>query len=183
VLQSRSPGEHWSRVAVPGFSAWKTADAGRSAYTYTKRVEQLAGPASYRVVVRFRWLAADGAVLHHARRVSASCRQPDPRADLEVTGLQVQPALRADRRRYAVTVANTGRSEADASRLALDLGDGLAPLTAAVDPLAAGEERTVVLSGRACTPGATLTATADAGDAVDEHDEDDDVLVMACPQP
>ena len=35
--------------------------------------------------------------------------------------------------------------------------------------------------GPACLVGEPLTATLDAADAVDERDEDDNVLVAACP--
>jgi subtilase family serine protease len=52
-----------------------------------------------------------------------------------------------------------------------------------VDPLAPGESRTVVIAGRPCTPGAVMRATADATDAVDEHDESDDSLAVTCPPP
>lgn len=184
VLQDRlAHARRFKRIRIPGFSAWQTSEAGRSRYVYTKRLEGLVGPASYRVVVRFRWLDADGAVLHTARAVSRRCWQPDARPDLSVESLDVRPALRPDRLRYAVTVLNSGRTAAGESRLALDLGDGGTPLTAVVDELPAGESRTVVLSGRPCTPGDVLTATADAGDAVEEHDEDDDTLASICPPP
>jgi hypothetical protein len=177
VLQVRGPGERWHRVRVKGFSAWHTSDPGRSRYVYTKRVEGLVGPSAYRVVVRFRWLDADGGVIRRGRSVSRSCRMPDARPDLSVAAISV----RRHPGRYAVTVRNAGRSPAGASRLELDLGDGGAPLTAQVGALAARESRTVVLAGRACVPGAVLTATADTGDAVDERDEGDDVLATTCP--
>jgi hypothetical protein len=177
LLQSRAPGERWRRVRVPGFGAWHTSDPGRARYIYTKVVEGLVGPSAYRVIVHFRWLDADGAVLRRARAASAGCRQPDPRPDLQVAAVAVRPG----RTHYAVTVENSGRSEAGPSRLALDLGDGGPALSAPVGPLVAGAEQTVVLAGRACTPGALLTATADATDLVDEHDEDDDVLTASCP--
>jgi hypothetical protein len=80
-------------------------------------------------------------------------------------------------------VLNSGRTAAGESRLAVDLGDGVTPLTAVLDELPAGESRTVVLSGRPCAPGDVLIATADAGDTVDEHDEDDDTLAAICPPP
>jgi len=184
ALQDRRAGDGaWAGVPVPGFSAWRTSDPGRSRYVYTKRVQALVGPASYRVRVHFRWLAADGGVLRRARAVSRVCRQPDPRPDLSVTALELRPALRADRRQYLVTLFNSGRSEAAASRLALDVGDGGVQLTAAVDPLGPGRSQTVVIVGRACRPGALLTATADATDVVDERHEDDDVLTTTCPAP
>jgi hypothetical protein len=181
VLQDHEPGEHWARVAVPGFSAWQSSATGRTRYVYTKTVDGLVGPAAYRVVVHFRWLDADGTALRRTTVLSAACRQPDPRPDLSVAALEVRPAPRADRRRYAVTIANSGRSAAPASRLALDLGDGGAPLTAAVGALDPGEELTVVVGGRACQPGALLVGAADATDVVDEHDEDDDTLALSCP--
>jgi CARDB len=181
LLQDHGPGERYTRVSIPRFSAWHSSAGGRSRYVYTKTLDGLVGPASYRVVVHFRWLAADGTVLHRASVVSAACRQPDPRADLSVSALEVRPAARPERRRYAITVVNSGRSAAPASRVALDLGDGGAPLSGAVGALAPGAEATVVVGGRACEPGTLLTAAADATDVVDEHDEDDDTLALSCP--
>lgn len=66
----------WTAVAVPGFDAWTAADPGVDRYVHTRRVEALVGPARYRTVVRFRWLAADGRVLARAQRASPVCRQP-----------------------------------------------------------------------------------------------------------
>ena len=182
VLQDRLPHHrHYHRVRIPGFSAWQTSEAGKTRYVYTKRVDGLVGPARYRVVVRFRWLDQDGDVVREARARSRSCRQPDPRPDLSVDAIDVRPGTTPDRRRYAVTIANTGRSDADASKLTLDLGDGGSLFTTSVDPIGAGEQRTVVIGGRACLPGAELTATADATDVIDERDEDDNVLAAPCP--
>lgn len=181
TLQDRLPGEHWARVSVPGFRAWQAAAAGKTRFVYTKTIDGLVGPGAYRVVVRFRWLTEAGAVSHAATVVSAACRQPDPRADLSVAALEVRPGLRAGRDRYAITVVNSGRSAAPASRVALDLGDGRMPLTGAVGGLGPGAQQTIVVAGRACEPGTLLTAAADATDVVDEHDEDDDTLALSCP--
>jgi hypothetical protein len=178
VLLQRVPGGHWGRVKVPGFSAWHTSQPGRSRYVYSKRVEGLLGPSAYRVEVRFHWLDATGAVLHGvAHAASPACWVPDPRPNLEVASLVVRPS----RSRYAVTVANTGRSQAPASNLALDLGDGRPALSAPVAALAPGQRQTVIVSGRACHPGDLLTATADADDMVEERNEDDNVLTATCP--
>jgi hypothetical protein len=184
VLQDHTAGQDgWARAVVPHFSAWQSSTPGHSRYVYTKKVQALVGPASYRVSVRYRWLDANGTLLRRATAVSKACRQPDPRADLSVTGLAVRPAVRPDRLRYALTVLNSGRSDAPATRVALDLGDGSAPLSRPVGPLAAGASRTVVIAGPACVEGMLLTATADATDLVDEHDETDDVLAVGCPAP
>jgi hypothetical protein len=178
TLQVRPSGRlRWHRVRIPGFGAWHTSAAGRERYVYTKRVEGLVGPARYRVLVRFRWLDAGGAVVRSARDASPACQMPDPRADLRVGAITVRP----NHRHYGVIVRNAGRSPAAASSLRLDLGDGGPPLTAPVGELAPHTAQTVVLSGRACVSGAALTATADATDAVDERDEADNTLVVTCP--
>jgi CARDB len=178
TLQVRPRGRvHWHRVRIPGFGAWHTSAPGRERYVYTKRVEGLVGPARYRVLVRFRWLDGGGAVVRSARGVSAACQIPDPRPDLRVAAVTVRPA----RTHYAVTVRNAGRSAAAPSTLQLDLGDGGAPLSADVGPLAPGARQLVVLRGRACASGAVVTATADATDAVDERNEADNARVVTCP--
>src|SRR5215217_2287863 len=80
-LQVRTPDRpRWTTVQVPGFGPWATSAAGTARYVYTKRVEGLLAPASYRVRVRFRWLDAGGIMLQRAKAYSPTCRQPDPRA-------------------------------------------------------------------------------------------------------
>jgi hypothetical protein len=166
----------WSRVSVPGFSAWVTSDAGRTRYVYTKRVQALLAPAAYRVVVKFRWLDADGTVLRTAHATSRSCRQPDPRADLRVVSLG--HPLGSDGR-YDITLRNAGRSDAGASVVRLALPDGTV-LSADVPPIAPGSREDVFVSGPACRPGSTVTVTADATDAVDERDEAN-AFTLPCP--
>jgi hypothetical protein len=169
----------WTRLAVPGFSSWVTSDPGRTRYVYSKRVEALLAPAAYRVLMRFRWLDAQGATLRTAKAISKPCRQPDPRPDLRVTGLGLAPAANGSGRRYDVTVRNTGRSGAAASTLHLVLADG-STLAADVPPIAPGGREDVFLSGPACRPGDVLTATADVADAVDERDEAN-TFSLPCP--
>jgi hypothetical protein len=178
VMQPRDAA--WRRVTLPGFGAWVTSAAGRTAYVFTRRVEHLLAPASYRVQVRFRWLDAGGAVVATAAAASRACRQPDPRPDLEVTGIAIRPAPAVGQRRYVVTVRNSGRSVAPASTVSLELGGG-APLVAALGALAPGASGAVSFAAPACEPGTAVVASADAADTVDEHDEDDDVLTLTCP--
>jgi hypothetical protein len=153
-----------------------SAASGTSKYVYTKRVEALLAPASYRVQVKFRWLDSDGDVLRSAKRTSPVCRQPDPRPNLLVRSIGVQPADRPARRQYVVYVRNAGGSAADASSLRVTV-DGtplpLAPVTA----LEPGEGVLVTVEGPAC---ASVSAAADAQDTVDERDELDNELSRAC---
>jgi hypothetical protein len=180
-LEAAEPGDgRWRRVAATGFSAWGSAAAGRSRYVFTRRVEQLLAPASYRVRVRFRWLDAAGAVIATAGATSRPCRQPDPRPDLMVSAIAVRPAASPSDRRYIVTIRNDGRGGAPPTTVSLALGGG-AWLAAPVAALAPGERDAVVFVAPACAPGTPLVATADAGDAVDERDEVANTLTAGCP--
>jgi hypothetical protein len=164
----------WRRVAAPGLDQWLTSDPGVTRYSYTKTVQNLSAPAAYRMVVRFRWLDADGEVLERSRATSRPCRQPDMRPDLGA--VQIDPVDGG----YAVTLRNSGRTDAGAFAVTLATGDApLGPLT--VPGLAAGGRTVLTFAGPACAPGAVLTATVDGALAVDERDEDDNVLAAACP--
>jgi hypothetical protein len=171
----------WRRVAAPGFDTWLTSMAGVRRYSYSKTVTNLTAPAGYRTIVRFRWLDEDGEVLKSARVTSASCRQPDLRPNLAPRRVDVAPAAGPDRRRYVVQLGNDGRTDAlpFTATLAID-GEQLEPL--AVPGLPADTQRAVTFVGPACAAGSQLTVTLDPGEAVDERDEDDNVLVTPCPE-
>jgi hypothetical protein len=181
ALQAREDELHpWRRVVAEGFDTWLTSMPDVRRYSYAKTVVNLSAPAAYRTVVRFRWLDLDGAVVKSAREVSASCRQPDMRPNLVPRRVDVLPGPDADTRSYAVTVRNDGRSDADpftATLQARDLG------TLAVFGLAPGAQRVVTFVAPPCTAGAPLTVTLDPDEAVDERDEDDNVLIAPCPPP
>lgn len=181
TLQVREQGvdARWRRVLAPGFDAWLTSDPGVRRYVYDREIRNLTAPASYRTVVRFRWLDADGDVLRSSRGTSAPCRQPDMRPDLAPITLSVLPG-RDGAYDYHLMVRNAGPGHAGRFDVALSAGDAaLAPLS--VPELAARDRRILRFTGPACEPGAPITATVDAGATVDERDEDDNVLVLACP--
>jgi hypothetical protein len=165
----------YRRVAAPGFGVWTTADPGVTRYVYTRRVESLLGPARYRVHVRFRWLDAAGHAIGRATSRSRPCRQPDPRPNLTIGALAVEPADGPDRRRYVVLVRNTGRGEAEPFELTVT---GAEPVL--VEALEGHEERTVELVGPACEPGWKVTATADPLDQLEERSERDNALAITC---
>jgi hypothetical protein len=183
TLQMREDGLHlWRRVPAEGFDSWLSSLAGVRRYSYAKTVVNLAAPASYRTVVRFRWLDADGAVVKSARITSASCRQPDMRPNLVARSVEVLPGPDADTRRYAITLRNDGRADAGPFTALLDVSDAeLAPLS--VLDLPASTQRVVTFIAPPCTAGAPLTVTLDPDETVDERHEDDNVLVVPCPAP
>jgi CARDB protein len=183
TLQARTPDTlRWSTVSAPGFGAWFSSGTGTSRYVYTKRVEGLLAPASYRVQLRFRWLSADGRTLASTRRNSRTCRQPDPRPNLVVSSLTVRRAAAPGRYRYVAFVQNTGRSAAEQSMLRVAFGGAVLPL-APVAALEPGEGIEVAVEGPACTAEQPVDADADAGEAVDERDEADNRFTRLCPPP
>ena len=165
----------YRRVRASGFGVWTTADPGVTRYVYTRRVEQLLGPARYRVQVRFRWLDAGGRAIARATARSRYCRQPDPRPNLTVRDLWVEPIGDPARRRYVVLVRNTGRREVEPFEL--EVSGAAAVLVGALEPR---EERFVELVGPACEPGWKVTATADPLDEIEERSERDNALAITC---
>ena len=182
TLQASTPERpRWTRVEAPGFGIWVSSAPGTARYLYTKRVENLLVPASYRVQVRFRWLDAAGAPLERARRISDPCHQTDPRADLVVRSVGVQEvAGDPQRRRYVAFVRNSGRTAAAPSLLSLTAGGIVLPARP-VPALAPGEGTYVGVDGPACAPGAEIVADADAEESVDESDETDNRFTLPCP--
>jgi hypothetical protein len=178
-LQSRTPQDPvWRTVRAPGFDRWLSSERGVRRFVYDKRVERLAAPASYRVVVRFRWRNARGRVVGHAQHTSRTCREPDPRPNLVVRKLLVY-RLSPARARYVAVVANTGRTAADVFALRFDrLGLGLGEVFGG--PLAPGHTARVHLDAAACRAGDPLDALADPDGLIDEHSEADNRLQVRC---
>jgi hypothetical protein len=76
-LQERMHGEtDFHTVIAPGLSAWQHAEPGVKIYKYVKQVTNLAAPAAYRAVVRFRWSGEKGRVLKRAELHTQKCVQP-----------------------------------------------------------------------------------------------------------
>ena len=120
-VRASEPLARWRRVVAPGFDQWLTSDAGVRRYTYDRTVQNLTAPASYRTVVRFRWLDDEGDVIKSAKVTSAACRQPDMRPNLVPLRVDVAAADAAGEPvRYLVTLRNAGRTDAGPFAVALD---------------------------------------------------------------
>jgi len=179
VLQRRDLSSlRWSVVEVPGWREWVASDPGVAGYRYTKEIVQLAGPAAYRAVVRFRWLDGEGNVIARRGGRSRTCRQPDMRPDLRVTRIAERPADDPQLRRYVVDVRNSGRTRSAVTALELRV-DGGEPASVAVPAIRGHDTRTVTLVAPRCTR--SLTALADAFEEVEELDESDNAFLRRCP--
>lgn len=179
-LQQRlRPDAPWTGVAVPKLGIWNRSLPGRPGFIYTKRIDQLAAPAAYRTVVRFRWYDASGRLLRRARLLTAACRQPDPRPELGVGGVTAAPGP-PGQATYAITVRNRGRGGAGAFATVLAV-DGRPWPALAVPGLAARQSQVVLVSAAACAPGSLIEVTVDPDGAVDEADETNDDVTRPCP--
>jgi CARDB len=179
-LLQRGPGDaSFARVALPAWGRWDRSEPGRTGFIYTKTVRALR-PGAYRASVRFRWYDADGHVVRRARRRTRTCRQPDPRPDLEAGALSTAPGLGPGTLTYLLTVRNAGRGAAGLFAAAL-LTAGMPQPPVVLEGLAPGASRVVELSGPRCGPGSTVRFVLDPANAVAESDEADDVVDRACP--
>jgi hypothetical protein len=78
-VEERRPADAlYHAVSAPGLGVWRSSDPKVKVYKYLKQVTNLSSPASYRALVRFRWLGAKGHVLRRAERLTARCVQPAP---------------------------------------------------------------------------------------------------------
>jgi hypothetical protein len=76
-VQERAAGESEYRVlSAPGLGVWRAADPKVKVYKYLKQVTNLTAPASYRALVRFRWIGAKGRVIRRGERLTPRCLQP-----------------------------------------------------------------------------------------------------------
>jgi hypothetical protein len=63
-------------ITWPGLGVWRSADPKVKVYKYVRQVSNLFSPASYRALIRFRWLSSSGRVIKRAERVTTRCLQP-----------------------------------------------------------------------------------------------------------
>jgi hypothetical protein len=76
-IQELTPGEAGFRtITAPGLGVWRSSDPGVKAYRYVKQVTNLFAPASYRAIVRFRWLNAKGHQIKSTQKHTLRCEQP-----------------------------------------------------------------------------------------------------------
>jgi hypothetical protein len=176
-LERRMRGEpRWRSLrGVPGFGTWERSEPGRAGFVFHKRVDSLPVPASYRVVVGFRWQDADGRLVRRTERQTAACAQPDMRPNLvpgALTGVfDVRPGLAV----YTLVVRNVGRSAAPP--FGVRVGGG----SAEVAGLAPQQERTVLVIAPICLAGTTTLTAVDVDGRVDEASEGENAAARRCP--
>jgi hypothetical protein len=180
-LLTRAPGESdFTRVPNAG-EGWYREKAVK-VFRYdakTFALPDLGSTTEVRARVTFRWNDADGRPLLVTRRLTPVCRlTPEP--DLELGGPTTQPGGSPGLLRYTIGVRNAGRADAGTFDVALRIGGEDRPRVAVMG-VAAGATQQVSFTAPRCAPGDVLRFEADAGGAVAESDEGDNVLTVACP--
>jgi hypothetical protein len=173
---------HWTHsTPVANFDTWIAANPGVTKYISDKAVHPLAPGASYRALVRYRWRTAKGKVLARASHVTPLCHASDRRANLKVKKITVRPGGAQGTRNYLVRVLNTGATSAPVFLTGLAVNGAAQPDQATGAVLAPGASTLLTFQAPACTLGSEITARADTTGAVDERDETDNALSIACP--
>jgi len=112
----------------------------------------------------------DIALLGAARVVLAADHRPN---------LKVKSLTHPTRHRYNAVVVNNGITAAGPFELQLAVGSKLLD-PVSIDGLAPHSQRLVTLHGPNCTPGTSLTVTADPLNLVDERNELDNAFTKLC---
>jgi CARDB len=179
LQRKREGSKRWRTIHAAGLGEWHRSEPRVDIFRYRKLVTNLAAGASFRVVARYRWYGLRDEIAH-AKRVTAACRQPDPRADLLASDLVTQPGPSADRVRYVVTLRNKGRRPAGAFG-ALVYVDGVRQGSINVPDMDARDEQAIAVEGPRCGVGSTVLVILDPDDTVDEARESNNTTRFACP--
>lgn len=76
-LQQRLEGDPaFHTLVAPGLGMWRGSESGVKIYKYVKQITNLAAPASYRAIVRFKWIGDGGRLLRRAVLHTSICEQP-----------------------------------------------------------------------------------------------------------
>lgn len=181
ALQIREPADSAYRaVKAPSFGRWERSQAGRRGFIYSKRVDGLKAPATYRTVVRYRWFDASGDVIASAKRTTPLCRQPDPRPNLRLLALRAAAGPTPGTTTYLLTVVNSGRGPAAAFEVEAGPDDGGAVATVTVGGMAAREARVLEVTARSCAPGGRVRIRLDVGALIAESSEGDNDVRRSC---
>lgn len=168
----------WVGLNAPGIGVWREARPGIVRFAYRQRVVALQKGTSYRALVEFRWLSADGKVFRRESERSPVCRQPGKLPNLKVRdAIGIQPGPTESTRRYAVKVGNTGTVTAQRVELML-LVDGAEVDTRTIGRLNSGDRRTVTFVGPVCA--SRVEARIDPHAAIREMTERDNAISTVC---
>jgi hypothetical protein len=181
-LQARNARGIYVAVKATGLHIWQKSTPGRSAgFVFAQRVQSLAAPGSYRVVVRFRWYGKGGKVLRSAVKETGSCQQPDPRPDLVDGGVTAAAAPTPGQAIYSVVVRDASHAPAGPFDVAFSVTGADQAIQRVTDGLLAGQSATLTFAAQRCAPDSSVRFTIDARGEVGESDDADNFVTAPCP--
>jgi len=170
-------------VSAAGFGLWQSSNRAIASFTANENVVDLPAPASFRALVRYRWLSRSGHVIRRAERVTKACVETAPEPDLfivQITHAAGSPARTTEL--YNVAIRNRGPGSADPFEVAFSVG--ATPLAdQQVAGLAPRSGTTVQFSGPRCTAGSTITAQIDPANAISEPSNPSRRITLTCGAP
>lgn len=185
LLVRRAGAPSFTSLRAPGLGSFQgraiSGGAAKDRFRRVNTVDNLAGPATYRFRITFRWYDRDGHVLKTVESRTKTCFQPEPRPDLRFVGAITTSSVPGHPRqtRYEATVKNAGGSPSGAFTTAFSF-PGEPVRTKAAPSLRAGAATTVRFVGPPCTAGATPALTLDPDNSVREFDETNNALRGTC---
>jgi CARDB len=168
----------FERVSAEGLGVWRRSQLDASVFRYKQRVEGLRQGAVYRVVVKYRWLDADGATFQTARRRSVTCSQGGGLPNLRVASVETRPGEVEDTAIYKVKVVNQGTSAAHNVGVLLRVDGEVVDEAEVIEMLEPNEARTVTFHGPVCRR--RMRVVVDPNELIAESREQDNVLGPSC---
>jgi hypothetical protein len=177
LLEKYDDGD-FHRVSAKGLGVWRKSRPGATAFRYKQRVRGLHQGATYRAVVRYRWLGSDGEPFLTARHRSQVCSAGDALPNLRVTSIETEPGDVEDTAVYRATVVNRGDALAQDVGVLLRVDGEVVDESEVIDTLAPGEERSVTFNGPVCRN--RMRVVVDPKELIAESRELDNVLASTC---
>ena len=167
-VQERVPGElSFHTLNAPGLGVWRHSASGVKIYKYLKQVTNLPAPATFRALIRFRWLNEKGRVIRRAERRTPTCEQIDPRAKLVVGAIRAIPLRGSSLVDYQVVVRNEGHATASAFGVALTI-NGIAQPLLNVASVPGGSRMVLESQGPRCAVGSNIEVQLDPKHQIEE---------------
>jgi hypothetical protein len=172
----------FSPVDATGFDTWVVSQPHVGIFAYDHEVTALPAPASFRVLVRARWIGRHRRILRQTASLTPVCMEQLLAPDLAIGRIVRTPGTTPGTAQYSVEVHNLGNADAGAFQVTLEVGATVLPAST-VPSLAAGATVQATFSGPSCPSGSTLTAAADPTGQVPEPADSRRTRTLTCPIP
>lgn len=164
---------------------WERAVSAKTVknWIFNKQVDSLPSPAGYRMEVDFQWNGSGTKVLKRQTIRASGCTQTDLRPDLAITSVVASPASSGSNINYDVTVTNSGKGTALASKLVLTILSPYTRVEVATPVLKVNESKVVRVVAARCDSGGTALLEVDPGNLLSESSTANNGRAVGCSPP